>query len=124
MTNHSVAKPGQSDLSNLNKLIHNRLQQPVGGGGPVGQLKKPHLPDLSVLDIPKKKSDKNKNAPRNRVEAVRDALDEGDVEGDDEGNDDFDGGGGEVKPPEDFPGMVTIAIYSDSFNYILSSWTK
>ena len=83
----------------------------------MGQLKKPHLPDLSVLDIPKKKTDKSKtkNAPRNRVEAVRDALDEGDVEGDDEGNDDFDGGGGEVKPPEDFPGMVTIAIYSDSF---------
>jgi len=104
--NHdNVTKPGQSDLSNLNQLIHNRLQQPVGGGGPVGQLKKPHLPDLSVLDIPKKKTDKSKtkNAPRNRVEAVRDALDEGDVEGDDEGNDDFDGGGGEVKPPEDFP---------------------
>ena len=79
----------------------------------MGQLKKPHLPDLSVLDIPKKKTDKSKtkNAPRNRVEAVRDALDEGDVEGDDEGNDDFDGGGGEVKPPEDFPGMVAIAIY-------------
>jgi len=76
---------GRSDLSNLGKLINDRLRHDPGGAGKgpllANKSKSVNLPDLTNIDIPAAAAE----SPRNRIEAVHNAL---------EGGEDEEGGNG------------------------------